>query len=147
MKKQLFTSLILLFAASMVFTACRKYEEGPNISLRRKEARVTNNWRIQSAYLNGSDVSVDPYWAKQKHYMYRNGDYVITIIDPVTLEARNQQGKWTLYDNDRKIALTTKNFSGNIDSTNDFNILKLYENNMWIRKTDNSLELHLVPFE
>ncbi len=147
MRKHFFHSLIVLLAATTVFTACRKYEEGPNISLRRKEARVTNNWRIQSAMLNGVEVSVDPYWAKQKHYMYRNGDYVVTIIDPVTLEARNLQGKWTLYDNDRKIALTTKNFSGNIDSTNDFNILKLYENDMWIRKTDNSLELHMVPFE
>ena len=147
MRKHFIHSLIILFAATTVFTACRKYEEGPNISLRRKEARVTNNWRIQSAQLNGVEVSVDPFWAKQKHYMYRNGDYVVTIIDPVSLEARNLQGKWTLYDNDRKLALTTKNFSGNIDSTNDFHILKLYENDMWIRKIDNSLELHLVPFE
>lgn len=146
MKKIVLFSVVALLGI-VSLTSCRKYEEGPNISLRKKEARVTNNWKIESAQLNGTEVSLDPYWAKQKHYMYRDGKYIVTIIDPVTLEARNLQGTWQLYDDDRKIALTTKNFSGNIDSTNDFNILKLYNKQFWIRKTDNSLELHFVPFE
>jgi hypothetical protein len=144
-KTVLFSALALMALVNM--TSCRKYEEGPNISLRKKEARVTNNWRVESAQLNGNEVSLDPYWAKQKHYFYRDGKYIVTIIDPVTLEARNLQGNWQLYDDDRKIALTTKNFSGNIDSTTDYNILKLYNKQFWIRKTDNSLELHFVPFE
>ena len=114
-KTVLFSALALMALVNM--TSCRKYEEGPNISLRKKEARVTNNWRVESAQLNGNEVSLDPYWAKQKHYFYRDGKYIVTIIDPVTLEARNLQGNWQLYDDDRKIALTTKNFSGNIDST------------------------------
>jgi hypothetical protein len=146
MKKILFVLSVALVGA-LTISSCRKYEEGPNISLRKKEARVTNNWRVESAQLNGTEVSADPYWTKQKHYMYRDGKYIVTIINPVTLEAKNLQGTWTLYDNDRKLALTTKNFSGNIDSTNDYNILKLYNKQMWIRKTDNSLELHFVPFE
>jgi hypothetical protein len=146
MKKILFALSVALVGA-LTISSCRKYEEGPNISLRKKEARVTNNWRVESAQLNGTEVSADPYWTKQKHYMYRDGKYIVTIINPVTLEAKNLQGTWTLYDNDRKLALTTKNFSGNIDSTNDYNILKLYNKQMWIRKTDNSLELHFVPFE
>ena len=145
--KKIITLIAVTLFAVITITSCRKYEEGPGISLRKKEARVTNNWRIESAQLNGLEVSLDPLWAKQKHYMYRDGKYIITIIDPVTLEARNLQGGWSLYDHDRKIALTTKNFSGNIDSTNDFSILKLYEKQLWLRKTDNSLELHLVPFE
>ena len=129
------------------FSACRKYEEGPNISFRTKKARVTNNWRCESAQVNGVEVSLDPYYAKQKHYFYRDGKYIQTIIDPVTLEARNLQGTWTLYDNDRKISVTTKNFSGNIDSTNNYSILKLYEKQMWLRSTDNTHEYHFVPFE
>ena len=145
--KKISLLLAVAFIGMMFTTSCRKYEEGPNVSLRKKEARVTNNWRIESAQLNGNEVSLDPYWSKQKHYMYRDGKYIVTIIDPVSLEARNLQGTWSLYDNDRKIALTTKNFSGNIDSTNDFSILKLYNKQFWIRKTDNSLELHFIPFE
>lgn len=139
--------LFLTLGVIIILGACRKYEEGPNVSFRTKKARVTNNWKVESASLNGTEVSMDPLWAKQKHYMYRNGSYVLTIIDPITLELKNLQGSWTLYDHDTKIALTTKNFSGNIDSTNEFNILKLYNKQFWIRKIDNSLELHLAPFE
>lgn len=142
------TYILLIAVLGMVtVSSCRKYEEGPNVSLRTKKARVTNNWRVESVQVDGVEKSMDPYWAKQKHYMYRDGKYIVTIIDPVTLEARNLQGTWVLYDDDRKIALTTKNFSGNIDSTTDYNILKLYNKQFWIRKTDNSMELHFVPFE
>jgi hypothetical protein len=130
-KSLLVLLLVLMVSGSM--TSCRKYEEGPNISLRTKRARVTNNWKIESAQVDGIEKSFDPY--------------IVTIIDPVTLEARNVQGTWKLYDDDRKIALTTKNFSGNIDSTNDYSILKLYNKQFWIRKLDNSVELHLAPFE
>lgn len=139
--------ILVIVVASACLTSCRKYEEGPNVSFRTKAARVTNNWKIESALVNGTEVSQDPLWAKQKHYMYRDGKYIMTIINPVTLEAKNLQGTWKLYDHDSKIALTTKNFSGNIDSTNEFNILKLYNKQFWIRKVDNSVELHFSPFE
>jgi hypothetical protein len=140
---------LLLFAVSLVtgFTACRKYEEGPNVSLRTKKARITNNWRYESAQVNGVEVSQDPYYAKQKHYFYRDGKYIQTIIDPVTLEARNLQGSWLLYDNDKKVAITVKIPPANKDSTSDYNIIKLFEKQMWLRTTDNAREYHFVPFE
>lgn len=146
MKNTVIVALVFTLVA-LGFTSCRKYEEGPNISFRTKEARVTNNWRIESALVNGVEQGNDPYWEKQKHYFYRNKSYNQTIIDPVSLEARNINGTWALYDNGKKIAITQKNFSGNIDSTNDYNIIKLFEKQFWIRKTDNSLELHFIPFE
>ena len=135
------------FVILATISSCRKYEEGPNISLRTKKARITNNWKYESAQVNGNEVSLDPYYAKQKHYFYRDGKYIQTIIDPVTLEACNLQGTWSLYDHDRKISITTKNFSGNIDSTNEYSILKLYNKQMWLRTTDNTREFHFSPFE
>lgn len=146
MKNALFAFLAVLFVSG-VFTSCRKYEEGPNISFRTKEARVTNNWKVESALVNGVEEAQTPYWEKQKHYFYRNKTYSVTIIDPKTLEARNINGTWTLYDNDRKLSITTKNYTGNIDSTTDYNIVKLFNRQFWIRKTDNTLELHFIPFE
>jgi hypothetical protein len=97
--------------------------------------------------VDGVEVSLDPYYAKQKHYFYRDGKYIQTIIDPVTLEARNLQGNWVLYDNDRKIAITVKIPPANLDSTTNYNILKLFEKQMWLRTTDNAREYHFAPFE
>jgi hypothetical protein len=137
----------LIIVTVLSFLSCRKYEDGPNVSFRTKKARITNNWRIESVLYNGDDVSADPLWAKQKHYMFRDGKYIITIINPISLEARNLQGTWKLYDNDSKIELTTKNYMGVADSTNYFDILKLRNQELWIRKDDNSLELHYTPFD
>lgn len=145
--KRLASVLIFGLIVMVSISSCRKYEEGPNISLRTKKARVTNNWKYESAQVDGVEVSLNPYYAKQKHYFYRDGKYIQTIIDPITLEARNLQGTWVLYDHDKKMAITTKNFSGNIDSTTNYSILKLFEKQMWLRTTDNSREFHFTPFE
>lgn len=137
----------ILLVVVVGFSSCRKYEEGPNISLRTKRARVTNNWKLESALINGVERSLDPFYAKQKHYMYSDGKYLVTIINPVTLEARNLQGTWKLFDDDKRIALTTRDDITLKDSTNEYNILKLFNKQFWIRKTDNSEEFHMVPFE
>jgi len=145
--KRIASVLFFAFVILISISSCRKYEEGPNVSLRTKKARITNNWKYESALVNGVEVSLDPYYAKQKHYFYRDGKYIQTIIDPITLEARNLQGNWTLYDNDKKIAITVKVPPANLDSTMDYNILKLFEKQMWLRTTDNSREYHFAPFE
>jgi|LakMenEpi03Aug12_release.lakeMendotaPanAssembly.Ray.scaffolds.fasta_scaffold46158_5 hypothetical protein len=145
--KKLLTFLFILSVGVIFFTACRKYEEGPNISLRTKKARVTNNWRVESAEVNGVERSQEPYWTKQKHYFRRNGDYVVTVIDPNTLEATNLNGSWKLYDNDRKIALTLRRANAGQDSVSDYNVLKLFNKQMWLRRTDNSVELHFIESE
>jgi len=145
--KRIASVLFFAFVILISISSCRKYEEGPNVSLRTKKARITNNWKYESALVNGVEVSLDPYYAKQKHYFYRDGKYIQTIIDPITLEARNLQGNWTLYDNDKKIAITVKVSPANLDSTMDYNILKLFEKQMWLRTTDNSREYHFAPFE
>jgi hypothetical protein len=139
--------LLLLSLLLTGISACRKYEEGPNISLRTKKARITNNWKYESAQVDGVEVSQDPFYAKQKHYFYRDGEYIQTIIDPVTLEARNLNGRWLLFDNDRKISITVKIPPANQDSTNNYSILKLFERQMWLRSTDNSREYHFTPFD
>ena len=145
--KRIASILLFAFAILVSVSSCRKYEEGPNISLRTKKARITNNRRYESAQVDGVEVSSDPYFAKQKHYFYRDGKYIQTIIDPITQEARNLQGNWVLYDNDKKIAVTVKIPPANKDSTNNYSILKLFEKQMWLRTTDNSREYHFAPFE
>lgn len=146
MKKIFYFALVLMIGTTTL-SSCRKYEEGPNISLRSKEARVANNWRIESAELNGVNLSSDPFYAKQKHFFYRNKSYMVTIIDPQTFEATNYSGEWKFFDNDKKIAISIKNFSGNIETVTEYNIIKLFNNQFWIRTVDNTLELHFVPTE
>jgi len=139
---------ILLIVGLMIFvmSSCRKYEEGPNLSLRSAKARATNSWAMESITINGIEKSDEPGYTNQRHYMFGDGQYTLTVIDPVTLIAENIQGNWELYDSDRKMALTLKNFTGNIDSVEDYKVLKLFKKQMWLRSIDNVKEIHFIPF-
>ncbi len=146
MKKNILILSVVAFIA-VGFASCSKYEEGPNISFRSKEARLTNNWGIESVTINGVEQAETPFYAKQKHYIYPDGSYRITIIDPVTLEAENVQGNWTMYDKGRRLSLVQNTFAGIPDTTVDYKILKLFEQQLWIRSADNAVEYHFVPYD
>lgn len=45
--------IILIIGASLM--GCKKYPEGPALSLRSKTARVANTWKIESYTINGVD--------------------------------------------------------------------------------------------
>jgi hypothetical protein len=54
-KTAFFTTLIL---ATILLVACKKYEEGPTLSLRSKTARVAGNWTLESYTVDGQDQTV-----------------------------------------------------------------------------------------
>ncbi|MCK9480292.1 MAG: lipocalin family protein [Bacteroidia bacterium] len=59
MKKFYFTQL---FAATLMFvavnfTSCKKYEEGPSMSLRSKKARLAGEWKLDKVIYNGKDIT------------------------------------------------------------------------------------------
>lgn len=47
--------IILIIGASL--SGCKKYEEGPALSLRSKTARVANTWKVESYAINGVGVT------------------------------------------------------------------------------------------
>ncbi|TND09097.1 MAG: hypothetical protein FD123_1500 [Bacteroidetes bacterium] len=51
--------MIALFALAALHTGCKKYEEGPSLSLRSKKARVANQWKVGAYYKNGADMTSD----------------------------------------------------------------------------------------
>ena len=146
MKKNILLVAALSFLVVGLFS-CSKYEEGPGISFRSKKKRLANSWRIESVTVNGVERATEPLYAKQKHYIYESGSYVINIIDPITLQAEDVQGDWKLYDNDKKLSVNRKNYNGVADSLEDYQILKLKEKSLWLRSLDNTIEYHFTPFD
>lgn len=56
MKSSIATALVSVILISGT-TSCKKYEDGPMLSLRSKEERISNIWVIKSATRYGVDVS------------------------------------------------------------------------------------------
>jgi len=139
MKKNILISAIAVLFLSLV--GCSKYEEGPALSLRTKTARVTNNWKVAQALENGSDVTPD----------YNKFELTMTKTGSASLSAEftffgtkykyTTNGKWVFVSNKEKLSFDYDNDEADAVYT----ILKLKENEMWMKQDGSSLELHLVP--
>jgi hypothetical protein len=126
---------ILVIASSL--TSCKKYPDGPSISLRSRTERVANTWKMEQVMLNGSDVTstftninYTETYDKSENYSYSS-------------TVGSGSGKWSFENNDMQIK--RQGVSG--QSTLDLTILRLKENSFWYKYTDgnDNYEFHLVP--
>ena len=132
---------LLTVSSGLLTTSCKKYDEGPAISLRSKKARVVNKWKAEKVMENGKDVTSD-YQGVTWEFKDDNKFYFNFLgILPIT-------GKWEFNNDKSKIILT-------YDITNEkseLEILRLKEKSMWLKlndKDDNgnpvTTEIHLIP--
>lgn len=126
-----------IFALSIVFTSCKKYQEGPALSLRSKSARVANTWQVESYSINGVD-----YTSALKNLNYTE-TYTKDGAYSYSSSVESGAGKWEF--NSDKTQIKRHGVSG--QSSTDLVILKLKENAFWYYYMDGSdkEEIHLIP--
>ena len=143
MKNIISICIILVF-----FSACKKYEDGPSMSLHSKKHRVVGPWFISFASEDGADKTAD---YQTNFYGYE----LLTNIDnqySITYTYGNifnyaETGTWD-FDKTKEHLLLTKNGSS---TEKDWTILQLKERALWVRYTDNAtnpaktVEIHFVP--
>lgn len=129
------TNLLALIAVCslVLLGGCKKYEEGPSLSLKSKKARVANEWKVDYAfdYVDNIDVLQDyvgETWTFEKDGEWTERDF--GVID--------KSGTWEFVSD--KESLLIKKADAKLDY---YDILKLKEKEMWLK--DQNEELHLVP--
>ncbi len=137
-RNKIILSLIIIIVLSIA--SCKKYPDGPFLSLRSKTERVANAWRVGQAIDNGSDVTSD----------YNKYELTTTKGGNASLSAKYKflginyeyvtNGTWVFVSDKEKISF---NFE-NDDADAVYQILKLKEDEMWLKKDGGTLELHLV---
>ena len=132
-------NVAILLALGLSLPACKKYDDGPLISLTSREERIANTWVIDKAIEAGQDVttSYDNYvlTLTTGHAATLNAQYVFFGI-PINTET---SGTWAFENNDENLVL---DFEDNVaDGT--YQILRLTEPELWLRKTGDDLELRL----
>lgn len=131
MTRTLLTFLII----SILFPFCTEYEEGPYISLRSKESKVCQKWKVQSV----EDIQTGEIYTS----MYRdwevlissNGTYTknIVYLDQTSVES----GTWE-FDGSKHIRFY---YSGNNNLfLKKYEIIRLTKEEMWLR--DDIEEIH-----
>lgn len=139
--KSLLTREGLVAALCTAFTACQKYEDGPAFSLRSREERVANDWRVERA-MDGSD---DVTSAFDQYELRLSRERDATLIARYTLGEVvfefSTSGEWEFQNHSEDLRLDFENDAA--DET--YEILRLKDKELWLREKGDDLELHLAP--
>lgn len=126
--------LIFFLAPLLMFCAsCKKYAEGPTISLLPRTERVEGKWVIETADLNGTDST--SVYQKYIWEFTRAGSVILQIDTLKTL------GIWTLATSDKDLVIELDN--GNRQT---YEIRELRHKKIWLRNKKNELNLKLKPY-
>lgn len=134
MSKRALTFTLLAFFAIGLSTSCKKYEEGPLISLRTKEARLTNTWKVEKAWDedgNKRDSTSSATQTFEEGGTYKTNSSFGTIA-----------GKWDWADDKEAVEITISFFGQS--NTQKWTILKLKKDELWVEDKDGA-ETHFVP--
>ncbi|MBX2984564.1 MAG: hypothetical protein LC109_12035 [Bacteroidia bacterium] len=128
MKKIISTILIaasLMFVATN-FSSCKKYEDGPSMSLRSKKARLVGKWEIEKYFLNEKDYTHEMLSViKDNSFTFKSdGTYEVFV------DGEGDNGKWEFNSDKTKILITIDN------ETETWTIRRLTNSELWFEYMD-----------
>lgn len=129
----------------LIISSCKKYEEGPMISLRSKTERVANTWKVDIYYKNGADETTD-FKNKKINYIEtftEDGVWSYSYTDEGG-DYKADAGKWEFDKNSKKEEIDRNAGSSTWE---ELHILKLKEKEFWFWYMDSGdkKEFHLIP--
>ena len=132
------SKIIICIAIAASLAACKKYPDGPSVSIRTRTERVSHTtWKMEKVLENGSDVTS----------FYTGINYLETYAKDGTFTYSSTggsgTGKWAFENKDTQI----KRNGVNGQSSDDITILELKQTALWYKFTDgnDTYEFHLVP--
>ncbi len=128
MKKVFVFSLLAL----ITFAGCKKYEDGPTISLASKKARLVNVWKLDKAFVNGTELTLttddkDDYTEFKKDGVYSETTVVNNVSNTTT-------GTWDFDDSKDNVIISYT--YGSITVTSTSKILRLKSKELWMEHVD-----------
>lgn len=121
--------------------SCKKYEEGPTLSLNSKKERVCNTWRVEKAY-EGEIEKTSDYEGWRITFTKDNYYFFYTVgTSSISL---NFTGTWEFDSKKETIVARVTDGSGQVEFRK-YKIIKLMKNEMWIIEQGPESELHLIP--
>lgn len=150
-------NLLLLLTLPLVmgisFSGCKKYEEGPTLSLRTRTHRVVGSWVVEQVFeipINGTktDRTAD-YKTAYANFVWKfekDEDYLVTY-NPYSIGTYNEPGRWEFGGDDINILLFPDNGNGSFIGSL-WRILRLKEKELWMKTVNGNgttIEVHFIP--
>lgn len=139
------SKLFLFIFSIALLSSCKKYEEGPLLSLRSKEARLANSWKVEKYLENGVDKTSNSqsFFDSYSEEFTKDGIYSYSYV--IGNDTYTGSGKWEFQSDETEIKVS--GVSGASSET--LVILKLKNDEFWYYIMDGSdkQEYHLIPKE
>lgn len=136
----------IVFGMISSFSSCKKYEDGPSLSVASKKGRVANNWKMEAEYKNGVQQQLDADDLAYRIEFSKDGAVTEKFTDTGTGVVSSYTGTWD-FSSDKETLTTTITYGpGDID-VETYKILRLKSNELWLEQTDsngNKTEIHFV---
>lgn len=121
--KSLYSFILLAFI--LTHFSCKKYEEGPAVSLRTKKARITGDWTMEAILRDGKDVTNTIYVKNtlmDYHVIFEKDGRFVGVGNAMSA------GSWEF--GKKKETLVLKTEPGN--TVESYFILRLTEKELWL---------------
>jgi len=147
--RQIAVIILGLCGSLILLEGCKKYPEGPAISLRSKKERVANIWKLDALISGGVDSTAyfTGFFNDYTVTLTRSGSY--TISYSFRGFSATETGSWAFASAKEDLQITPKTTSyGALPSPSVFQIMKLYEKELWLRSfygNGVSKEYHFSP--
>lgn len=142
MKKVGIFSIAALLFGGIAFTACKKYEEGPALSLMTKKARMAGSWEIEAWLENGVDKTSDyrQFVSSETFTMEKDGSYTSEMTFTIG-GSDTDSGTWE-FINDKEDVKTQSNVTGSTPDT--IHLIRLKNKEFWTKEVSggNTYETH-----
>jgi hypothetical protein len=127
--KKLLIAVVMTLGIAISFDSCKKYEEGPAVSLLTKKARLSGEWTVEKYLYNEQDqtslftglVGASYVWEIEKDGSFKETGNV------------NTSGTWSLGEDKDDITFTPAN-----GTAVTYRILKLKSKELWLRHTESN---------
>ncbi len=133
------TTKFVLFTIIIVFMlpvmqGCKKYQDGPMISLVSRTDRVANTWKVDNYKLNGTDYTSLVTNYSETYSKAGDYSYVWGLL--------SGSGKWAFQNNDAEVRITGTDNQSSVTLV----ILKLEEKEFWYYYMDGNdkKEYHMI---
>lgn len=138
--------LLLVPVFLLLLSGCKKYEEGPSLSLISKKERVANAWKLESYFENGVDKTSDAQTLFKDFLLVidKNNMKYAKSFSALGLLPYGESGSWKFSSDKSSIEFTPDNT--NI-SPYSWKIVKLKESSSGFSYTSNNVnyKLYLKP--
>lgn len=127
--------LLSILSLIFVLSACKKYEEGPTLSLTTKKYRVSGDWKAERIISKSGDVEF-----VQSNVVWRiNKDETFEVLEGNSII---EKGTWDFSQNKDYLMFTSKD-EGTVDVV-EYRIIRLKNNEMWLMDSEGE-QINYVP--